>query len=174
MNVVRVNSKNALAWTRLGLIASDKGDIPLAYQALVQAKKLQPENIVARSRLGRVYLSVGRLKDARSEALFVMDKDPLNAESILVLASSSRGEEVQDALQRIQKLPKEAAEKMTFHLARAYLHLGETNAPAAEAALSEHWELIREPPPPWLVWEIFIGGKRKSKRRTTPSGPPRN
>lgn len=134
MNIVRVNPKNVLAWTRLGLIASDKGELQLAYKALGNVKTLQPDNLVARSRLGRVLLSARAMSEARKEALFVLDKDPLNDESMLVLASSSKGAQVQDALQRIEKLPKEASQKPAFHLALAYLHLGEANTSSAEAA----------------------------------------
>src|SRR5688572_28480619 len=97
LNVVRLNRRNTNALTRLGMIASDRGDLQLAYVMLIDAAKLQPTNLAVRSRLGKVYLSARRpesLRLAREEALFVLERDPLNAESILVLGGASVGAEV--------------------------------------------------------------------------------
>ncbi len=138
INVVRLNPTNGLAWTRLGTIFLNKGDAGSAVSSLTKAVELQTHDLDARVQLGTIYVLANQAAKAREQAIFIVDKQPLKDEGMLLLADASRTPiDIKDARQRLEKLPKEASGRAAFHLAQARLFGREQNIKAAEAALKQ-------------------------------------
>ncbi|MSU20533.1 MAG: tetratricopeptide repeat protein [Pedosphaera sp.] len=138
INVVRLNATNGLAWARLGTIFLNKGDAGSAVSSLTKAVELQTEDLNARVQLGSIYVLANQAAKAREQAIFIMGKQPLKDEGMLLLADASRTPaDVKDARQRLEKLPKEASGRAAFHLAQSKLFGREQNIKAAEASLKQ-------------------------------------
>src|SRR5437764_10649712 len=120
MNLIRVDPQNANAYARLGAIWADDG-APLRSGAfLLKALELAPEDNATRRRLARVYLTVGRLAEARKEALTLLRKTPDDGEALLVLVDASKKpEEIAEAEQQVAAFLQK--QSPYFHLASAGL-----------------------------------------------------
>ena len=99
-NVIRLDPSNSVAFGRIGLIYFEFGQIPQSYQVLSRAAKLSPTNLLIRLRYGQTCMSARMVTNARTEALYVLGKDPKFEEASLLLADSSFTKEEQaDAVQ---------------------------------------------------------------------------
>jgi len=88
LNVVRLDPQNALAFERIGAMWHDDAAPLQAGAFLAKASELDPKNAQNRVRLARCYLAIGRLADAKKEALKVLEQAPDNSDAISALASS--------------------------------------------------------------------------------------
>src|SRR5215471_7818202 len=88
LNVLKSAPQDATAYGRLGLIYFAEGRMPWSHFYLHKAVELQPDNLETRLKLGLVQLAFGNLKEARTNAMFVLGKQPTNQEALIVLAES--------------------------------------------------------------------------------------
>lgn len=134
-NALRLSPSNTFALARVGLIFFEVGQIPQAFVMLSRVAQIDPTNLLVRMRLGQVSVAGRMLGKARSEALYILGKDPRYPEAPLLLADSSMTpEESEDSISRLKGLMKTAGEMPDYHLALGGLALrkGETNTAEAE------------------------------------------
>lgn len=91
-NVLLLEAMNPEAIAKLGQIYFEQTRIGRVYPYLSKAKELQPDNLDVRVQLGMFLVGVGRPKDAREEANFVLARRPSDAEAPLFLADSVQAE----------------------------------------------------------------------------------
>jgi tetratricopeptide (TPR) repeat protein len=103
-NVLKNAPQNAQAWGRLGIIFFDEGRAAEAAQVLARAQQLDTNNLEVRLKLGDIYLSAGKLKEARDEASFVLDKNPRDPQAPILLAEAAATNQIAETRQRLQKL----------------------------------------------------------------------
>ena len=131
-NVLRNAPQNAQAWTRLGLIYFDQGRLGEALQVLSRAEQLAGDNLEVRLKLGSIYLGLGKVKEARDEAGFVLDKDPRNAQALILLAETAGNtNEINATRLRLQKL-QSAGDTAPLEIALGSLSFRERDLKTAE------------------------------------------
>src|SRR5437870_310816 len=89
LKVLQVAPLNPVAVRQLGFIYHNQGRLPQAYAYLKKAGELEPEHTGVRLKLGLTYRSVGELKEARREALWVLEKQSGNESALLLLADTA-------------------------------------------------------------------------------------
>jgi tetratricopeptide (TPR) repeat protein len=123
-NALRIDPRNPQAIGRLGIIYFDQGRMEWALPRLLQGRELRPDNLELRRRLGWAYLSVGKNKEARDEAIFILGRDPQDAEAPLLLAKAAdQPQDMAAAQQRLLALSKPAAESSSVLAALGLLGL---------------------------------------------------
>jgi tetratricopeptide (TPR) repeat protein len=104
LNVLRNDPSNAQAFGRLGVIYFQEGRLQRAAPFLFKGEELATNDLNLRLKLGLVYLSIGKSKEARDEADFILDRKPQDEEAPLLLAGAATAQnEIADARQRLQK-----------------------------------------------------------------------
>ncbi|MGH7952924.1 MAG: exosortase, partial [Limisphaerales bacterium] len=105
MNVLHNDPQNTDAIGHLGIIYFDEGRFQRAAPFLFRGSQLATNNLELRLKLGTIYLSIGKLKEARDEAIFVLGQNPNDDEAPLLLAKASAPKkDIADARQRLQQL----------------------------------------------------------------------
>src|ERR1051325_1467396 len=105
LNVLRLDPQNPVAIVKLASVCFEQGRAGAAFSLLRKAEQLQPDNLEVRLKLGLTSLTLAGLKEAREEAVYILDKQPTNEEALLLLAESSlKSTDLDDLQQRLQKL----------------------------------------------------------------------
>src|SRR5438552_8503324 len=134
LNVIKIDQANANAYARIGAMWVEEG-VPLRAGAfLIKALELAPNDTGSRLNLARVYLSLGRMSDARKEAMTVLEKAPDNGEALAALMDASHTpEEISAAEEELGKFPQK--DSAYYHLAVGGIAARKSDLPAVEAAL---------------------------------------
>src|SRR5437762_3974446 len=134
LNVIKIDQGDANAYARIGAMWVDEG-VPLRAGAfLIKALELAPNNTGSRLNLARVYLAVGRISDARKEAMTILEKAPGNGEALLALVDTSRTpEEMSATEEQLAKFPQK--DSAYYDLAAAAIAAKKSDLSTAEAAL---------------------------------------
>src|SRR5438874_10088334 len=90
LNVLKVDQSDANAYGRIGAMWLDEGAPLRAGAFLLKAIELAPNNIDNHLKLARVYLAMGRVADARKEAMTVLEKAPDSGQALLGLVDASQ------------------------------------------------------------------------------------
>ena len=136
LNVVRLDPQNALAFERIGAIWLEEGAPLRAVAFLAKASALDPNNADYRMRLSRSYLAMGRLADAKKEALKILGLSPDNGDAIIALTEAAQTkEDIVEAGQQLQKFPNK--DSLPFYLSSANLFLRQGDLSATENALRQ-------------------------------------
>lgn len=134
LNALRLDPNNGSAYAGLGLIYFDQVKVARVYPCLRRARELVPNDLRVRTRLGTLYLNARKYEEARTEALFVLDRDPFNNEAPIIYAQSCVSPaEVASARRRFDAVPANAANGAPIIVARGVLYLAEKNYPAARS-----------------------------------------
>jgi len=131
--VLRAAPQNPAANRQLGLLCYTEGRLPQASFFLHKAAELEPANLDVRLKLGLIYLSAHRPKEAREAAALVLQKQPQNEEALLLLASAATTNQVREVAQRIEQLPPAARGRASSHLALGTLAVIQQDLAKAEA-----------------------------------------
>src|SRR6266498_4427278 len=124
LNVLRLNPQNSVAISRLGSICFEQGRPGSAFSLLRKAEQLQPDNLDVRLKLGLTCLNLAGFKQARDEAIYILERQPTNDEALLLLAETSlTPKDMDDMRQRMQKLASQIEKRAAFQLALGMLHL---------------------------------------------------
>ena len=128
--------QSAHAIARLGLIYLDEGRIRQSVPYLLKARELQPENLEVRNKLGMLYVSSGKFKEAREEAEYILTRKPTDEDAPIIFVESSFATpaEIDAARERLKQLPGGAADGAPVITALGLIELRQKNLPAAEAA----------------------------------------
>jgi tetratricopeptide (TPR) repeat protein len=132
---LRANPKNGAAMAGLGLTYLEQGKIPQAYGTLSRAVELSPDNHLARTKLGILCNSLGLPGEARTNAIYVLEKSPKPPEeALLLLVDSSRtDQQIQDSLRRLDTLPANLKGSAAEHMARGSIKFRGRDLKGAEA-----------------------------------------
>ena len=134
LNVIKIDQGDANAYARIGAMWVEEGAPLRAGAFLIKALELAPDDIAARFNLTRVYLSLGRMSDARKEAMTILEKAPGNSEALVALVDTSyTSQEISAAEEELAKFPQK--DSAYYHLAAAGIAVKKSDLSAAEAAL---------------------------------------
>jgi tetratricopeptide (TPR) repeat protein len=135
LNVLHDDQSNEQAIGRLGVIYFDEGRFQRAAPFLFKGEELATNNLDLHLKLGLVYLSIGKSKEARDEADFILDRKPQDAEAPLLLAGAATTQnEIAGARQRLQKLSQNG-DTAALETALGTIAFREQDFKTAEAAL---------------------------------------
>lgn len=141
-NVLQLDPINAEAIGALGLIYFDQGRTRPAVADLLKARELLPDNREYQLRLAQIYVAVGKIEEARTEAKDLLTAQPGNPEAPEVLATAATAPaDVEDARQFLLKLPAPAVNGAPVRAALGLLLLKESKATEAEAELNQALKL---------------------------------
>lgn len=120
--VLKTDALNPKAIGRLGIIYYEQGRYGRAIPFLVKGKELAPEDLELRRKLGDIYLSAGKTKDATDEAVFVLDRRPQDDEAPLLLAEAAVGTNaIAEAQERLKAAGQKAGETAALDVGLAHL-----------------------------------------------------
>jgi tetratricopeptide (TPR) repeat protein len=103
---------------------------------LLRARDLNPSDLEVRTKLGKAFLSVGEVAQARNEAVALVEASPADGEALMLLAETSRTEEELAAVEeRFASFPEK--ESVYFHLASANVLLRRNDLARSEVALQK-------------------------------------
>jgi tetratricopeptide (TPR) repeat protein len=179
LNLLQLDSQNALAFERIGAIWLEDG-VPLRAGAfLVKASELAPNNTENRLRLARCYVAIGKLAEARKEALKVLEQLPESGDAIVILTEAARSkEDIEGAEQQLQKFPQK--DGLSFQLASANIFLRQGNLTAAENALKQALMLDPKSAPAHMAMGVLYLFQKDPKKASeefkiaTDLAPPRS
>jgi tetratricopeptide (TPR) repeat protein len=138
MNVLRMDGANAHAITRLGLAHYEAAQFGQAFPYLVKARELDPTDRDIHRRLGTIYLLARRIKDAREEAMAILDKDPRDFDGLLLSAATvSTPSEVDVEIRRLEDAHAAYADRAKLHMSLGLLYLRKGSPERAERAFLE-------------------------------------
>tara|TARA_B100001093_G_scaffold508363_1_gene570405 strand:+ start:673 stop:2835 length:2163 start_codon:yes stop_codon:yes gene_type:complete len=136
-NVLQINSSITEAIGNIGLIYYRQARLAKAFPFLSQARALEPDNLIYRSKLCSLLTKVGRPQHAWDEASFILEKDPTNKTALFTLQTAGLDlQKMGEARTKIEQL------NATQSSAAAVLALGlldaiESNFDAAEVRFQE-------------------------------------
>jgi tetratricopeptide (TPR) repeat protein len=133
LTVLRAAPENAAAIRQLGLLYYAEGRLPQASFFLHKAAELEPANLGVRLKMGLIYLSSHKPKEAREAAAQVLQKQPQNEQALLLLAETATTNQVREILRRIEQLPPAARGRAGSHLALGTLAAIQQDLAKAEA-----------------------------------------
>ena len=143
-NVLRVAPGHRLAVRQLGLVHFQLGELRPAFPYLLAARERDPGDLTIRLMLGRVYLLGNAPGSARQEAAFVLEREPRNADALVLLGGASRTrEEIDATIRRVEAVTPGIESPPRLRIALADLYLRKRDVPAAERLLRE--AVAREP-----------------------------
>jgi tetratricopeptide (TPR) repeat protein len=133
-NVLQLDPQNVTATDRIALIWLERGSPLRAAPYLFKMKTLAPGNLELRCKLARLLLSLGKVADARKEALEILARSSSFPEALVILTESVRNP---NDLKAVEPEVQKAGDKTTvqYHLATANLLLLRGNPTEARAAL---------------------------------------
>lgn len=138
LNVTKADPKNGHAFGRLGLIYTAQGRTGRAIPYLMRGHELLPDDLDVRLRLGQLYLASGKTAEARTEALFILDRRPTDEEApSLLVATLATPDESETIRQRLLDLPAPAPTGAPVLTALASLELRLGRVAEAEALLQK-------------------------------------
>ncbi|MDB6021254.1 MAG: repeat-containing protein [Pedosphaera sp.] len=133
----KVDATKALAYERLGTMSLEQGRLSRAYGALVQACKWDTNNLDFRYQLGLIYLHLGKFKEARGEANFILDRRAQDEQAPLLLAdASTTPKDIDASRQRLQKLAIPQAKRAAVEVALGNLSLRQRDIKTAGEAFA--------------------------------------
>jgi tetratricopeptide (TPR) repeat protein len=135
LNALQFDRKNPRAVGQLGIIYFDEGRIGRTIPFLKLAEQLDPDNLDVRLKLGQLYLSGGKAKEAGVEASYILSKRPLDEQAPVLLAGTVANPRdaaaVRDLLLR---LPAPAPDGPPVLVALGYLDLRQGKLSEATSA----------------------------------------
>lgn len=133
LNVLKLDRENVRALEYLGTIWLERGAPLRAVPFLAAVLDRSPGNREVRRHLMQINLTIGKLADARKDALAILQRTPDDKEAIVVLSRAARTKQDLDGLE--QALNKGNRGAAAFHIASANLLMRRGDAKGAGSAL---------------------------------------
>ena len=134
-NVLQIEPLNPPALGRLGIIYYDQSRTLFAKSYLQKASELAPTNLEVLLKLGLTDIAFRNFPGARAKAGLILDRVPAHAEAPLLLAEATTNpKEIEEARERLKKLPPASFDSAPVHVALGILELRQNKVDAAEAA----------------------------------------
>jgi tetratricopeptide (TPR) repeat protein len=103
LNVLQIAPEDARAHERIGIISLEQGAPLRAVPSLAKVRTLEPNNLIVREKLIRALLALGKISDARREAVAVLEKAPDRGEALFTLSETVRNKsELDQATQAME------------------------------------------------------------------------
>jgi tetratricopeptide (TPR) repeat protein len=139
LNVIKIDQSDANAYARIGAMWAEEGAPLRAGAFLIKALELAPNDIGSRLNLTRVYLSIGRIADARKEAMTLLEKAPNSGEALMALVDTSHTpEEIAATEEQLAKFPQK--DSAYYHLAVGGIAEKNQIFPEPKRPCSERWQ----------------------------------
>ncbi len=135
-NVLRNAPQNAEAWTRLGLIYIDQGRPLEAASILVRANQLDTNNLDVRLKLGFIYLGIGKFKEARAQADFVLEHKPQDDQAPILLAETAGNTNELAAIRKRIEAMRQQGDSAPLEVAWGILATRQKDLKTAEASFN--------------------------------------
>jgi putative PEP-CTERM system TPR-repeat lipoprotein len=133
-DVLRLAPDDPTALRQLAIIYYDQGQIQQAYPLLVQAAKLQPEDLELQLRVGLTLLAAHEYQQARDAATMILNKQPGHEQALLLLASAAATlNDIDDTQKLIESLREKDQDRPGYHLALGALALRQNDQARAES-----------------------------------------
>lgn len=175
LNVLKIDRENLRALEHLGVIWQERGAPLRALPFLTAVRSKSPTNRDVQRRVMQLTLALGKLDEARRDAMALLERVPDDREAILVLSRAARSkanlEQVERALARADR------GTANFHLATANLLLRKGDSKGAIAALqraqsldpkSAHVRMARAAYHLWLNEREQAGAEFKAAAELAP------
>ena len=133
LNVLKTDRENVRALEHLGVIWHERGAPLRALPFLSAVRTKSPTNREVQRRVMQITLALGKLAEARRDALTVLQRVPDDREAILVLSRAARSKADLEQVERA--LAKADRGSAHYHLALANLLMRKGDAKGALAAL---------------------------------------
>jgi tetratricopeptide (TPR) repeat protein len=147
LNASRLGPADPNVLKRLGHIYYAQGRNLPAYAVYRELKKRLPEDVEVRRKLGLLALMGGSAKEARDEALFILDKQPKDTDAILLLAQTATSlEEAMATRLKLEELAKAQGPSWPVHIGLAELAFRENKVPEAEKQIAAAAKLKADAP----------------------------
>src|SRR3954451_3382712 len=122
LRVLRLDSHEAKAFSRLGQIWYAEGSPLKAGGFLTKARELAPDDLNTRLYLARALQDVGDRPSARKETIYILDHDAASGDALFLLSELAISpEEIKHAQERIKKFTQQNS--LPYLLAAANLAL---------------------------------------------------
>jgi tetratricopeptide (TPR) repeat protein len=165
LRVLQVDPLNPTAISQLGIIYHEQGRFPQALGFLKKATELTPDNSDLRLKLCLTELSLGDLKDARTNAMLVLQKQPGQEDALSVLAETAFSTtNVQDTIQQITKMRQQDKDRPGYHLALAELYLRQGQITNVEPELNQALALDPKLPATRMALGSFYWMRKDTNR----------
>ncbi|MGC8991917.1 MAG: tetratricopeptide repeat protein, partial [Verrucomicrobiia bacterium] len=133
--VLRLDPGNFNAVYRLGSIYESQGRLLRAAAFLFSARAMDTNNLDVRVKCGYILSASGKVKEARDEATFVLDRNPSHPEAPLLLVDTIRDRNEIPAIRgMLERYRQRGGETVAYHLAMGNLAMREGDSANAEAA----------------------------------------
>src|SRR5438046_9608639 len=104
LKVLQIDSGNAAAYARCGVMWADEGAPLRAAAFLLKARELAPKDLDNRYKLALVYLRAGQPNEGTKEATEILKQAPASGPALVILAETSvTPEQKQTAEQELRK-----------------------------------------------------------------------
>jgi tetratricopeptide (TPR) repeat protein len=134
INVLRNDRQNVEAISRLGVIYFEEGNFQRAAPFLFKGRELATNDLNLHLKSGFIYLAIGKPKEARDEANFVLDRKPQDEDAPILLAQAAiTQKDIEDTRGRLQKL-SQAGDRASFEVALGALSFRERDFKTAATA----------------------------------------
>jgi len=132
-NVLQKEPENVAALERMAFIWLERGAPVRAFPFLLKLRTSAPGRLDLRVKLAEVLLSIGKVADARREALAVLERSSSFPDAIVLLTEAVRNEEeYKEAERALQSMDRN---RVSYHIASANLMLLQGNSTSARSAL---------------------------------------
>ncbi|MBL9210161.1 MAG: tetratricopeptide repeat protein [Opitutaceae bacterium] len=133
LNVLKLDRENVRALEYLGTIWLERGAPLRAAPLLAAVRSRAPANREVRRQLMQINLTIGKLAEAKKEALGILQRLPDDKEAIIALSRAARTKQDLEGLE--QALNKGNRGSAAYHIASANLLMRRGDAKGAAAAL---------------------------------------
>ncbi len=136
LNVRMLSPTNSHAIARLGEIYYDQGRIGVSAAFINKACEYYTNDWDLRIKLGTIYLTMQRFKDARDTAALVLTNSPTNTEAPVLMAEAAISPaEIDQVRQKIEALSKQIGDTAAIELSYGVLDIRAGDLKKAEADL---------------------------------------
>ena len=155
LNVIRNDHENFQAISRLADIYFDEGRLQRSAPFILKGHQLATNNLDMNLKLGILYLSLGKIKEARGRANFVLDQKPQDDQaSLLLVETAQTPADAGEIKQRLQTLSQKN-DSAALQVALGTLSLRAQDFKSAESAFKRAQILDPKSSAAWAAMGTF-------------------
>jgi tetratricopeptide (TPR) repeat protein len=123
LNLLRLDPKDMTALERSGTMWLEDGAPLRAIPFLLRVRQMAPDKLDARIKLASAMIGLGATKEARKEVLDILEKNPGNADALVLLADAGQtSDDLAITEQQLEKVSNRDAPDIRFAAARVAMH----------------------------------------------------
>lgn len=142
LNVLKLEPVNPRAIRQLGYMWQEQGVPVQAYNYLLKAHELKPNDDEILTKLGLVYLAIGEVNKAHEAAVEVLARNQVFDDAMLLLAETAAAPDLAAGAQQwLDRIRPKATSRPGFHLAIAQMQMRAGDLPGAMSATRQALQL---------------------------------